>query len=86
MFSASGESNGCSSRGKGDPNGAVSPPSSGVLIVVWVFLLVDDDSESGLSGLTAMIDSSTRHSQTPAPGVVSAESDWPEPEPSSEIL
>ena len=47
----------------------------GVLIVFWVFLLVEDDSESGLSGLTAMIDSSTWH-----------ESDWPEPEPSSEIL
>ena len=47
----------------------------------WVFLLDEDDSKSGLSGLTAMIDSSTWHSQTPASGVVSAESDWPEPEP-----
>ena len=62
------------------------PRYAGALIVFWVFLLVEDDSESSLSGLTAMIGSSTWHSQTPAPGVVSAESDWPEPEPSSEIL
>ena len=34
----------------------------GALIVFWVFLLVEDDSESGLSGLTAMIDSSIWYS------------------------
>ena len=58
----------------------------GVLIASWALMLDEDDSKSGLSGLTAMIGSSTWHFLTPEPEAVSAESDWPEPEPSSEIL
>ena len=69
------------------PHRHEDPPQwVGVLIASWVLILVEHDLKPGLPGLTAMIGSSTWHFLTPEPEAVSAESDWPEPEPSSEIL